>query len=368
MGSPARPGTDSLRRFLAARGDQGRTPGATWWVGSPGRSPSHGAVGRVAEGDGADRVAEATPFDLASLTKPLATATLLVLLEQGGVLDLEAPLGAVLDEAAPSPLASCPLVSLAAHTAGLAPWAPLFLGASDLDGYVAQILARPLATEPHRASYSDLGYLLLGAVLERASGRRLDQLFDERIARPLGLDRIGFATEGRVPADAAATERGNRYERAMAGEAGRRHAWREEIPRGEVHDANAHALGGVAGHAGLFGTAAEVARIAAEWLRPEFLQLGDAARRRLLWADPTRDGRTVGLVTAACSPAARGVLPASAPGHTGFTGTSLWVDPEAERVFVLLTNRVHPRVPARGFHPVRRAFHRLAARGFGRTR
>jgi CubicO group peptidase (beta-lactamase class C family) len=353
---------DPRRRFLAARIAEGRMPGASWWVGEHGRATSRGAVGSAVAGRRADPVRERTPFDLASLTKPLATATLLVLAEQEGELDLDASLGEVLEEAGRSPLASRSLLSLATHTAGLPAWAPLFLRASSLSGYVAEILRLPPAVPAGRTLYSDLGYILLGAVLERRTGRGLDALFAERIARPVGLVRTGFAGTGRDFSDAAATERGNLYERDLAGTEGEGRRWRDEIPRGQVHDANAHGLGGVAGHAGLFGTADEVARLAGELLRPSALTLGERARNRMLRVAPPSEGRTVGMVTAAWASSARGVWPDDGPGHTGFTGTSLWLDPGSGRCCVLLTNRIHPRVPERDFRPLRRAFHRLAIR------
>jgi CubicO group peptidase (beta-lactamase class C family) len=353
---------DPLRRFLAARIAEGRMPGASWWVGKRGRAISRGAVGSAVAGRRADPARERTPFDLASLTKPLATAILLVLSEQEGELDLDASLGEVLEEAEGSPLASRTLLSLATHTAGLPPWAPLFLRASNLAGYVQEILRQPPAVPVGRTLYSDLGYILLGAVLERKTRRGLDTLFAERIARPVGLMRTGFAASGRTFSDAAATERGNLYERNLAGREGEGHRWRDEIPRGQVHDANAHGLGGVAGHAGLFGTSEEVARLAGELLRPDVLPLGDRARNRLLRVAPPSEGRTVGMVAAARAASASGILPDDGPGHTGFTGTSLWLDLGTDRCCVLLTNRIHPRVPEREFRPVRRAFHRLAIR------
>jgi CubicO group peptidase (beta-lactamase class C family) len=135
------------------------------------------------------------------------------------------------------------------------------------------------------------------------------------------------------------------------------------VIRGTVHDANAFALGGVAGHAGLFGTVADVAVLAREILTPERLALTAPGRARLLGMGNAAGGdRTVGWARARAARAARGILPDFAPGHTGFTGTSLWLDPTAHAFYLLLTNRVHPQVAATGFDTVRRAFHRAALR------
>jgi len=349
-----------LRRFLAARVAEGRMSGASWWVGRHGRAVSRGAVGRVAADHDSEPVAETTPYDLASLTKPLATATLLLLCEAEGLLDLQAPLGALLEEARGSAIEGRSLCSLATHTSGLPAWAPLCARARDLAGYVREIVRHVPLARAGSARYSDLGYILLGAALERVVGRDIATAFEERVARPLELPRLGFAAAGRAFTDAAATECGSAFERGLAGERGAGHEWRSEIPRGQVHDSNAHALGGAAGHAGLFGTADEVARLAGEWLEGGTLPLDRGARSRLLEARPRSDGRTVGLVTAAQSAAGRGILPDDAPGHTGFTGTSLWCDVPSGACYVLLTNRVHPRVPPGAFQWVRRGFHRLA--------
>jgi CubicO group peptidase (beta-lactamase class C family) len=129
-----------------------------------------------------------------------------------------------------------------------------------------------------------------------------------------------------------------------------------------VHDGNARAIGGVAGHAGLFGPVEEIARLAGEILRPERLPLDVRARSRLLTETLPGGGRTAGLVLAGHSAAARGVLRHRAPGHTGFTGTSIWLDPEGRAIYVLLTNRVHPVVPTQAFQTLRRGFHRIALR------
>jgi serine-type D-Ala-D-Ala carboxypeptidase len=336
-------------------------PCAVWWVESFGRALSRGAAGDAATAPTREAVEEETPFDLASLTKPLATALIAVLLEAEGKIDPHAPASVLLPELRGTAYEDATLTDLASHRAGLPAWRPLYLEASSLDAYVRAIARTEPECAPGVTRYSDLSYLLLGAALERAAGTALDSMFDGRVAGPLGLRATGFAGSRRRFSRAAATEDGSRFERAKSGAGGEGHAWRTAVPRGEVHDGNAHALGGVAGHAGLFGTASEVAAIAREVLSPRTLALTAEGRRRLLTPVAGATTRTFGFTTAVLSDAARGVLKDAAPGHTGFTGTSVWLDPDAGRVYVLLTNRIHPVVPAEDFQPVRREFHAIAA-------
>jgi CubicO group peptidase (beta-lactamase class C family) len=346
---------EALERRIAA----GWMPGAAWWVEGPLTVLSRGAVGHAALAPDPESATERTVYDLASLTKPLAAALPALLLEQEGLLDPEAPLEELLPETADSPYARTTVAELASHRARFPAWRPLYLEALEPADYLSRLLATPPAVERGQTLYSDLGYILLGMVVERIQGESLDRIFERRVAKPLGLEGIGFAARGRVLEPVAPTERGNLYEREMAGGAGRGHPWRSEILRGEVHDANAWGLGGVAGHAGLFGTAAAVATIARELLKPRRLSLRNPAR---MFREATPGcGRTFGFELASQSAAAQGALPDDAPGHTGFTGTSLWIEPERERVYVLLTNRVHPAVQLRGIQPVRNEFHRLAA-------
>lgn len=355
-------GSDAVRSFLERAVAEGRIPSAAWWVGEPGRAVSHGVVGFRCLEPEVERAVEETPYDLASLTKPLATALLAVLLEEEGSLDLEAPARTLLPELGGTAYGEVPLLDLASHRAGLPAWRPLYLEANDLEGYLEAIARERPSVPPGRTLYSDLGYILLGAAVERAGGARLDQLFGERIARPLGLLRTRFARAGRPVPEAAATERGNRYERAMAGPAGAEFPWRTEIIRGEAHDGNAWWLGGVAGHAGLFSTAREVAEIAQEILAPSRLPLGARARARLLEPAAGPGSRTCGLAPVREFVSLAGVLPDGAVGHMGFTGTSLWLWPEGRRLFVLLTNRVHPEAAGEAIHEIRREFHRLSWR------
>lgn len=332
--------SDPVRAFLEERIEAGDLPGAAWATPA-----SSGAAGLACVEPEEVPATDDTVYDLASLTKPVTA----YLVATSG-LDLDATAATWLPELRGSRYASATLLDLGTHRAGLPAWRPLYLRGSDRDGYLAAIAAEPRACPEGETLYSDLGYLLLGFALERAMGMPLDRAFDERVARPFGLRSTGYPGTSDRFAEAAATERGNAHERALAGKEGEGYPFRTETIRGVVHDGNAWGLGGVAGHAGLFGTAAEVREIGRAILD------GPGALLR-----PADSGaRTFGLVPAGLTDSVRGVLDHDAVGHFGFTGTSLWLEPGRRRVFVLLANRVHPVHPTRSFVAVRRGFHERA--------
>ena len=335
-------------------------PGAAWWVGKAEGVVSRGAAGQAALEPQRRAAVESTPFDLASLTKPLATAILALLLEREGLLDLDAPLAATFAPLAGSPFAQATLRDAATHRAGFPAWRPLYLAGHRRDDYVRAIAAVEPGAARGATLYSDLGYLLLGFAVESAGSESLERQFQERIGGPLRLARAGFDDGSGRFRDAAATERGNVYERSIAGPGAPSEGFREELICGEVHDGNAWGIGGVAGHAGLFAPAADVAAIAVAILEPVRLGLSARALDAMLVPE-AGSGRTFGFALARETESVRGVLPDGAVGHLGFTGTSVWIDAARPRVYVLLTNRVHPRVASREFAPTRRGFHALAA-------
>jgi CubicO group peptidase (beta-lactamase class C family) len=352
---------DGVRAAVETCIAERRMPGASWWTGPRLTPRSRGAAGLSVAEPVSEPVHPDTPFDLASLTKPLATATLAGILVAEGRLTLDDPAARWIPELRRGAYASLTLRDLGTHRGGFPAWHPLYLEARSRESYAERIASLPPVGPPGATLYSDLPFILLGIAVERAAGSTLDVLFRDRIAGPLGLARAGFATDPRTFADAAATERGNAYERRLAGQLGHLHAFRRHVLRGEVHDGNAWGLGGVAGHAGLFATADEVAILAGAVLDPSRLGLGEAARDPWLRPAGGDGARTFGWLPAAGAESVRGVLEPDAVGHFGFTGTSVWVEPGRGAVHVLLTNRVHPEVPEEPFAPVRRAFHVAAA-------
>ncbi|MFF8590287.1 serine hydrolase domain-containing protein [Streptomyces sp. NPDC015220] len=265
-----------------------------------------------------------TPFDLASLTK-LFTAVAAVQQIERGTLGIDARVGAYLPEFGAVAAHGVTVRHLLTHTSGLRPELPLY-ECPDTAARLAMLRAERPVGVPGMYTYSDLNPLLLQHLLERVTGRPLDVLVRDGITRPLGMTATRF---GPCPGAAATEDQRRPWGKADRG-----------MLRGEAHDENAWALGGVAGHAGLFSTAADLAVLCrtllaggsygpARILGPDFVEL--------LLAPP-------GLGFAVDQPWFMGELAGrGAAGHTGFTGTSLVLDPATDTFLVLLTNRVHPR-------------------------
>lgn len=339
-----------------------------------------------------------TVFDLASLTKPLATATATLLLVQQGAISLDDPVGCYLPAFSASFEIGLTIRRLLSHSSGLPGWRPTYVWARtrpDLLEFLASL--PPACPAGTRVEYSCLGYMLLGLLVEKCSGVPLDELVADAVYRRLGLQSVGYGC--RFGADRyASTERGNAHEAALLARAGVAFTgWRTGFYAGQPNDGNAHySLAGVSGNAGLFGAAADVAALGQLWL-----DNGTYAGKRLLAPSIVRlatSDQTAGLNAAkglgwflnrTSAPLAEELVPAcsnneylpsaafSAPwqprscgellserafGHIGFTGTSLWIDPASSLVVTLLTNRIHPAVGDAGaLASVRARFHNAIA-------
>jgi CubicO group peptidase (beta-lactamase class C family) len=306
-----------------------------------------------------------TVYDLASLTKPLVTALMCLRARERGELDFEEPISRLVPEMLEGGR-SAPRVpsmgELLLHAGGLPSWKPLYALVEGGLPERAAWLSRHRDAPGIESVYGCPGYQVLGLALERWSATSFqDAAVEELFAEELELD---FVPDDRVERTAP-TENGNVFERELAGDEARGYeGWRSGMIRAEVHDHNAFTLGGAAGNAGLFGTARAVATHAARLLVPEMLLMGETLEQLSREPMPSLAGerRTWGfqLASSAGSPAGP-TLSRRAFGHAGFTGTSVFVDPDRRAVYVLLTNRVHPRYVAHGFHADRRAFHVAAS-------
>lgn len=341
-------------RLLDEAVARGVTPGGVALIGRNGRVAGVHAVGmahtQAPEGRGIP-VREDTIFDAASLSKVVGTLPLALLLVERGSLRLGDPVAEYIPEFAAAGKAAVTVAQLLTHTSGLPAHQKLYAHGWSREEIKAHIFAHPLEYEPGtKMVYSDLGFITLGEVVSRQYGEPLEIAAIKHVFGPLGMKDTGYLPSAALRPRIAATE----YDEALG-----RHKW------GEVHDENCGALGGASGHAGLFSTAADLAKYAAMWLaRGRFaIEGGDGLNRDSRNGDG-RFGRLLSEASVAAAtrshtahlPANRGLgwvlkgdpwdasgdlLSPTCFGHTGFTGTSLWMDPELDCFVVLLTNRVH---------------------------
>jgi CubicO group peptidase (beta-lactamase class C family) len=359
-----------ISTMLRGRIYSGDFPSAVYVVAEHGREVFADALGDAVREPEPHAASLETIYDLASLTKPLVTGLLCARLVQSGELTLDSSVANYLLEFDRPDKNHITVRELLTHTSGLPAWRPLYILANgERDGAIAAIAGQPLEYKPgERVVYSDLGFIVLGILLERLTGKRLSQLAESEIFAPLDLTATFFNPKAATRTGAAACENGNAYEREMCERdyAVQAYAdWRRGVIWGEVHDGNAHFLGGAAGHAGLFSTAGETLRLADQFIGSLSQLLDrdtcDLFRRNM--TDGLNESRSFAWQLAATKESTAGPsLPLDAFGHTGFTGTSCWIDASRERVYILLTNRTHARpLPFANINHVRRDFHTMAA-------
>lgn len=345
------PARAALQRFVDSQG----FPGAVYAVGHRSVLVDLGAVGRMSYDTAAPVMPTDAVFDLASMTKVIATTTVAMKAAEAGRIRLDYPVQAYLPEFTGSGRDQVTVRDLLLHTSGLPAFVRFYL---DYDAAAVgpqtreDIFRRILATELEGAVgenyvYSDLGIILLGEVLDRALGESYETFAMREIFTPLGMSR----TRWNPPADWRDSIPPTELD-----------PWRGRVVHGEVHDENAAAMGGVSTHAGLFSTAGDLAVFA-----QMMLNLGTIDHQRVLsratvarWTrrqnDPEGSSRAIGWDTAHPSQSWT-MLSEQAYGHTGFTGTSLWIDPQRELFVILLTNRVHPTRDNIQIREARVAFH-----------
>jgi CubicO group peptidase (beta-lactamase class C family) len=330
--------------FSAVSAEIGSSSGPRWTY----------AAGRLGFDAAIPRVNRDTIFDLASLTKVLATTTIALQLTSRGDLELETPVQTLVPAWRGEERGQVVVRDLLEHSSGLPAWRDYFRTRHDRDGFARAIAEEPLEFAPRtRAVYSDLGFILLGFILEQIGGSSLAEQFG-RWRKAVGLnDPLDYCPPPEWRPRTALTAR-------------------DETPditlQGAVHDQNAAALGGVAAHAGLFGTAAAVGAGARWWLErlrgDDDTATGLRAVEALQFARRSRvpgSSRALGWDTMLPTSSCGTRMSDRAIGHTGFTGTSLWIDPARDAYYVLLTNRVLAASTSDAIQNVRREFHNAAA-------
>ena len=310
----------------------GAFPGAYAIVGRHDRVLAQYGAGHLDDAR-SPRPSPRTLWDLASLTKVVALTTAMMQLVETGRVDLDVPAQRYLPDWTGAGKERVTLRHLLTHSSGLPAWRPLYKEADSPAAALALAYATPLDTLPGvRMAYSDLGAILMGEIVRRVSGERIDAYFAGHVSRPLGLTETLFLPAAKLLSRIAPTEID---------------PWRQRHLRGEVHDENAFALGGVSAHAGLFSTAHDLARFAQMYLNGGTLDgvrvlAATTIRAFITVQDSVFSNRALGWETPTGQNSAGHLMKRPAFGHTGFTGTSLWIDPARDVFVVLLSNRVNP--------------------------
>lgn len=334
---------DSIMRVGIA---EGAAPGGSLVVGRYGRIVHMKGYGRQDTARASAPVDENTIYDMASLTKVIATTTAAMILEEQGQLDLDRTVASYLPEFNAPDKANITMRMITTHRGGLEAFAALYKEFKGRDQYLTQINLRPLKSQPGTETvYSDWDMILTQFVIERITGKSLDQFVSEKVFAPLGMSSTMFTPDsaqyfGRIAPTEIDTARGG-------------------LVHGKVHDENAWAMGGVSGHAGLFSTARDLSIFAqmllngGEYNGVRIVKPSTLAR----WSAPQSgtSSRALGWDTPSKNSSAGNYFSARSFGHTGFTGTSMWIDPEKNLFVILLTNRVDPTRNNNRHVPLRRA-------------
>jgi CubicO group peptidase (beta-lactamase class C family) len=312
--------------------EEGAFPGAVALIGKGNRVVAENAYGYAMLIPERREMKKETMFDLASLTKPIATATSIMILVDRGLLRLDDPVALFIPEFGKNGKEGITIRQLLTHTSGLPDWEPFYEYCSSYDEVISAVCNVSLKYKPgEEYLYSDLGYITLGEIVRIVSGDGLDVFVQKNIFKPLGMKDTMFNPQSKDRC--AATELC---------------PWRKRVIVGEVHDENAYAMGGVSGHAGLFSTAKDLFIFAQMMLNE-----GEYRGKRILSSyavremtkEQTGDKGDYGfgwMMKSETYSSGGDLISERSYGHTGFTGTSIWIDPETELTIILLTNRVHP--------------------------
>lgn len=349
-----------VSRYLDSVIADGVAPGAVLGVSYRGCHSYHGS-GRLGLGDSI-RPDSSTIYDLASLTKVVGLTTIAMLAVERGAIALDSPVVRYLPAFHDGAVTVRHLLT---HSSGLPAWRPLHQETTSRAAALALVDTTRLVTAPGDSFvYSDLGAILLTQLMERTLGARMDELVERQVTRPLRLQDTRYLPPDGWRPRIAPTEHD---------------PWRNRMLRGEVHDENAARLDGVSGHAGLFSSARDLLRFG-DWLlagigdqvdgsgcEPRGLPhpsrlIGEFIHRQEL---PPGSSRALGWDTPSGVSSAGTILSPASFGHTGFTGTSIWIDPSRRLVIVLLANRVHPTRDNPRFGPVRGGIADQVARALG---
>lgn len=377
---------NKISKFLQTKIDAGDFPSAVYLVAEKGEMKFQDALGFAVVKPEKIKANLDTIYDLASLTKVLVTGLLCAKLIEDGEINLSDKISMFFPEFDTDEKREITIRNLLTHTSGFKAWIPFYLN-TKLKSKISDIIA----TEPlensinEKVVYSDLNFLMLGFLIEKIFGKPLSEVSKDELFQSLSLRKTFFSPARKLRQSIAASEFGNFYERQVSIDLGYdlkirdprdykmwnelgydvpNYGWRDYQIWGDVHDANSRFLNGVSGHAGLFSDVSDTFNIAQQFL-PETTKILKPETCELFRTNFTlnlNQARSIAFQLAETEGStASEALSKNSFGHLGFTGTSLWIEPSKERIFILLTNRTHNReLPFADLKETRQNFHRLA--------
>lgn len=302
-------------------------------------------------------------YDLASLTKPIATASLFVKLQEDKIINFNDKISKYFPQFKQIDKEDITILDLLIHTSGFQGWFPLYLKADNLTEAINLIASFPLAHKPgNKVIYSCLGYIILTAILEKITAQNIQFLFNKLIRSKLNLSSTFFNPDKNLKSSIAPTENHNNYEKKLSEELNLNfNKYRNYLIWGEVHDSNCYFLGGLTGNSGLFSNIFDLYEIAKLFITPSSLFSDETLQ--LFYKNFTpfdNEHRSIGWKLASSSDSPAKFLSPFSIGHSGFTGTSLWIEPSEKNIYILLTNRIHPEVNNVNMNDIRQSFHKLS--------
>ena len=352
-----------IKTYLSGEIKKETFPGFVYLVGNDKKIIESGYGGYKSIIPEKRRMCHDTVFDLASITKPLVTAAVIAKLFEMNMLDSEAVIKTYLPELKSTDKGKIKIIDLLTHSSGLMAWYPLFIRAHSPEESARFICAMPLHNAPGtKVEYSCMGYILLASIVKRVTGKSIIELYKEMILKKLQLKSVFFHSCEEKIKQAAATECGSEYEKKLASNMNLTFdKWRNYVMQGEVHDSNCYFLGGATGNSGMFCDVYDVYESARIFL--EGTELFSQKSLALFYENRTSfdaEHRTAGWQLATSNNCGGRSLSPRAIGHSGFTGTSLWIEPEEKNIYILLTNRIHPYVTDIIMNDIRDRFHKLS--------
>ncbi len=350
-----------FEEYISELIDEKTFPGITIFAGSHEGVPFEKSYGKIIFDSSDEDLTTDSIYDVASLTKPLATALVSLILIEKGEFRENSSIGSFFEGFSKE----IKISHLLTHSSGIQAWYPLYLRDEDPLTVIKEL--GTTAGPGRKVIYSCIGYVLLKFIIEKVTGTEFSSLTEELVIKKLGLNNTFF----KVPSDkikkCIPTEEGNLYEKILAEQyypdLCKNYNWREYTLCGEVNDGNSFFLDGSSGNAGLFSSAGDIYKLSREFY-PEFSTLLSPESTDKFWENLTpfkKSHRSMGFKLNSSFITSGGKsLSKKAIGHSGFTGTSIWMEPESANVFILLTNRIYPKYDRRvNFNKIRRKLHKL---------